>query len=515
MNNLLGLEFIKFFHNQTAHLQAEGPRLLHVDCHSSHINLDLLDFAIAHDIIVLGYPPHTTNLTQGLDVVIFAPFKNAYTKWAAKHLAETRKEVEKKDFLRIVHLAVQDSFSEDNLLMAWRKTGLRPVNRLAISDLDLAPSREFSAIHSLPLPPPSPIRAVINAIHRQNQIQDNPPSPPPSPPNQFDDLHISAPCTPPGQSPCHISTLEKEMELSMALNSDSLHPVSAWFSPLRAPDRTSSTNDDPCDEEIFLSLSSQLEHISLDAPFGDCNGIPSAEEIHAINIAGDVLRSIATTSLSPILELETVTSNCELPPIERGPLPNKLVQTLKQHEGMPSEALWNATKNSLINIVPRTERYLAQVVLQETYCQQVQRRLAHKEKPREPTALQKVIGLKKGLIFTDEEVRAALANDAEVREKARAETEQKREQRELKQEAEKWLELALVTQNEEHDRLVAEWKALPAAQRGRRSAPRKPPLATMPQQYKEALAKKKRQPPKRTTRKKVADDDSYCEDNSD
>jgi hypothetical protein len=141
--------------------------------------------------------------------------------------------------------------------------------------------------------------------------------------------------------------------------------------------------------------------------------------------------------------------------------------------------------------------------------------LAHKEKPREPTALQKVIGLKKGLIFTDEEVRAALANDAQVREKARAETEQRGEERELKQEAEKWLELALVTQNEEHDRLVAEWKALPAAQRGRRSAPRKPPLATKPQQYREALAKKKRQPPKRTTRKKVADDDSYCEGNSD
>jgi hypothetical protein len=86
------------------------------------------------------------------------------------------------------------------------------------------------------------------------------------------------------------------------------------------------------------------------------------------NIAGDILRSIATTLLSPILELETVTSNCELPPIERGPLPNKLVQTLKRHERMPSEALCNATKNILINIVPRTERYLAQVVLQKTYC---------------------------------------------------------------------------------------------------------------------------------------------------
>ncbi|KIM28061.1 hypothetical protein M408DRAFT_51123, partial [Serendipita vermifera MAFF 305830] len=44
MMDLLGLEFIKLFHKQTIEFANEGPRLLHVDCHSSHINLPLIEF---------------------------------------------------------------------------------------------------------------------------------------------------------------------------------------------------------------------------------------------------------------------------------------------------------------------------------------------------------------------------------------------------------------------------------------------------------------------------------------
>ncbi|KIM21674.1 hypothetical protein M408DRAFT_80208 [Serendipita vermifera MAFF 305830] len=88
MNNTLRVEFIQFFHNATCHLEPEGPWLLHVDCHALHINLPLIEFAHLHNIIVFGYPPHTTHLLQGLDVVMFSPFKNAYAKCAAEHLKQ-------------------------------------------------------------------------------------------------------------------------------------------------------------------------------------------------------------------------------------------------------------------------------------------------------------------------------------------------------------------------------------------------------------------------------------------
>jgi hypothetical protein len=128
MNNMLGEAFIKHFHEKTMHLEEGGPRLLHVDSHSSHISLTFLDFTAQHNIIVLGYPPHTTNLLQGLDVVLFTPFKKAYVKHAAAHLCETGREVEKCNFLTVLHQAVQESFTKDNILCAWCKTGLCPVN---------------------------------------------------------------------------------------------------------------------------------------------------------------------------------------------------------------------------------------------------------------------------------------------------------------------------------------------------------------------------------------------------
>lgn len=466
MTNLLGLEFIKFFHESTKHLAHEGDRLLHVDCHSSHINLDLLKFAVDKKIIVLGYPPHTTHLTQGLDVVMFAPFKNAFAKHALAHYKATKKDVDKPSFLHFLHLAVQESFHQHNILTAWRKTGLRPVNRHAISDLDLAPSREYSTIHALPLPPPSPIKAIVDAIHRQNRLRDEPPSP-------------TSACAPLPHIP--------------------------------------PSNEPQIDAEIDL-LSAQVQSLNLEAqsdgPVTPPSEPLSPEDTHATNVAGEILRSLATTSMAPLLEVETITSACQLPAVERQQLPTQLVHILKRHNGMPNESLWNEVKHSLITVVPFAERSLAQNILSETYCQQLQRRLASKETERKKTPLQMVAGMKGGLIFTSDDVVELLAKDTETREKARASTEQKKAQKELLVEAEKWMESALEVQKEQHQRLVEAWEATPLP-RARRTPPPKPPLGPIPDRYKEALAKKKGGQRKGGRARKVADDDSFSDSDSD
>jgi hypothetical protein len=145
----------------------------------------------------------------------------------------------------------------------------------------------------------------------------------------------------------------------------------------------------------------------------------------------------------------------------------------------------------------------------------VQRKLAQKETNRKKTTLQKVSGFKTGLIFTSEEVMAVVAQDAEDAEQRRVDEGQKRELKELKDEAEKWLETAKEVQNNEHKRLVEEWKALPpSACRGRRQ-PGIPPLATMPERFREVLskkAKKSNKPPKQKRQKAAHDSDSYKED---
>jgi len=47
-----------------------------MDGHASHFSLELLEYAQANNIEILGYPPHCTHALQGLDVVCFAKMKD-------------------------------------------------------------------------------------------------------------------------------------------------------------------------------------------------------------------------------------------------------------------------------------------------------------------------------------------------------------------------------------------------------------------------------------------------------
>ncbi|KAE9402188.1 hypothetical protein BT96DRAFT_1088144 [Gymnopus androsaceus JB14] len=51
-----------------------------MDGHSSHYSSELLDFCVAHNILLLGYPPHCTHALQGLDVVCFAKHKEEWKR---------------------------------------------------------------------------------------------------------------------------------------------------------------------------------------------------------------------------------------------------------------------------------------------------------------------------------------------------------------------------------------------------------------------------------------------------
>lgn len=510
MNNTLGVEFIEFFHKATIHLEAEGPRLLHVDCHASHISLPLIEFARLHNIIIIGYPPHTTHLLQGLDVVMFSPFKSAYAKRAAAHLKEKGQDVEKRDFLTVLHQAVQDSFKESNILMAWKKTGLRPVNPEVISEADLAPSQQFSTTRSLPLPPPSPIRVIIDAIHQQNALQGV---------TQPDSLLPQCAVTPslPLQP---IYSLEQNYD-TIGVNITPSLPEEVPSPPPSAdiPNGLFPSNlPDPLALLIASTASMTLnDHFTPNLP--PCkpaitSGGTRAKEVSkssatpdpgAIYVAGEILRGLASTRLAPLLELETVTSAIELPPIERGPVPHQLVKTIQRIEDVPSKELWLSVKNEFSQVVSRQERLLAQVVLQETYCQQAQRTLMIKEKPRKKSTLKTIIGMPGGFIFSGNEAHRILVADAAAKRAEDEEAEAKKDAKKLVADAKKWMEGALARQEVAHAALITNWESQPPEiRRGRR--PNKPRLERTPNEYKEVL-----QPKKKKARKQLeSDGESDC-----
>ena len=76
-----GLDWLQsVFERYTKEEVSRSRRLLIVDGHSSHVNLEFLDACDRRRILVLILPPHSTHRLQPLDVKLFAPLASFYTK---------------------------------------------------------------------------------------------------------------------------------------------------------------------------------------------------------------------------------------------------------------------------------------------------------------------------------------------------------------------------------------------------------------------------------------------------
>ena len=57
---------------------SDSTKLVIFDGHRSHINLTLKEWGISNNVVFYVLPPHTSHVTQPLDVQCFGPLKNAY-----------------------------------------------------------------------------------------------------------------------------------------------------------------------------------------------------------------------------------------------------------------------------------------------------------------------------------------------------------------------------------------------------------------------------------------------------
>src|SRR6266446_849628 len=79
--NEIAVDYLSWFDKQTQpKLEPGERRLLLLDGHVSHFSKAFIERAIELDIVILCYPPHSTHLLQGLDVVLFARAKAEWTK---------------------------------------------------------------------------------------------------------------------------------------------------------------------------------------------------------------------------------------------------------------------------------------------------------------------------------------------------------------------------------------------------------------------------------------------------
>ncbi|SAM81050.1 uncharacterized protein UBRO_20591 [Ustilago bromivora] len=103
-NNELALHWLKDCFDKHTKQRAQGKyRLLILDGHGSHITAEFIQQAWDSHIVCLCLPPHATHLLQPLDVMIFGPLQQAFTKEVDK-FSGANISISKKDFNSKLHL---------------------------------------------------------------------------------------------------------------------------------------------------------------------------------------------------------------------------------------------------------------------------------------------------------------------------------------------------------------------------------------------------------------------------
>jgi hypothetical protein len=129
-NNEIGLAWLKqVFDRSTRAKAGRSYRLLILDGHGSHLTKDFIEYCDHNRILLAVYPPHSTHTLQPLDVVMFKPLSSAYSAQVAAFMERCQglTSMSKRDFYPMFMAAWEASFKADNILSAFKATGLSPL----------------------------------------------------------------------------------------------------------------------------------------------------------------------------------------------------------------------------------------------------------------------------------------------------------------------------------------------------------------------------------------------------
>lgn len=138
INTALFLEWLQHF---VCQIPPARPVLLIMDSHASHVGIEVIDYAKENDIHLLTFPSHTSHLLQPLDVSVYKSLKNAWSKVMNDYKsAHPTSAPTRFDFCRLLTPAYNHAFQSSIIMNGFRKTGIMPFNRDAISSDSIAPS---------------------------------------------------------------------------------------------------------------------------------------------------------------------------------------------------------------------------------------------------------------------------------------------------------------------------------------------------------------------------------------
>jgi len=137
-SNEIGGEWLRrIFLPETA-VPAGQHRLLILDGHGSHIDIEFLWLCKQNQVVLVFLPPHTSHVLQPLDLTPFSVIKSRYRSQIRDlALLDDAAPVKKERFIRCYHFAREESLTERVIRAGWRAAGICPYN----IDLVLASSQ--------------------------------------------------------------------------------------------------------------------------------------------------------------------------------------------------------------------------------------------------------------------------------------------------------------------------------------------------------------------------------------
>lgn len=108
-------------------LSPDSQRILVVDGHGSHTTTEFMYECFKNRIYLLFLPPHSSHITQPLDLSCFSPLKAAYRRKLQEYEALVDcQAIGKSNFILIYAFSRKKALTPANILAGWRSSGLCP-----------------------------------------------------------------------------------------------------------------------------------------------------------------------------------------------------------------------------------------------------------------------------------------------------------------------------------------------------------------------------------------------------
>ena len=126
-SNQHGIEWLRRVFDPSTREKANGSyRLLICDGHDSHITGEWIGYCMDNSILVMILPPHSSHLTQPLDVGIFSPLKKYVTAKIEPLIRTGISRVQTVEWTAAFVAAHQEVFTIQNIKGGFRGTGIHP-----------------------------------------------------------------------------------------------------------------------------------------------------------------------------------------------------------------------------------------------------------------------------------------------------------------------------------------------------------------------------------------------------